>query len=258
MPCPTLQLSSDLLRLRTACALRPHLRAGAPHPSSLTPSASACGSEPDCLIVVSGGSPDSNTSWECQSSWARASASGGASAGMASDSDMGGSPRAAASARSSLDDSGSADVAAVARALLAAGYLVQLRDEAQTERPRDVRRCLQQLRHRFIVCIGARGAAPARSAAPLPAAVGASAGDVAAAAAAAAISEALGGEDEYLADLLVVEPRFREQFVIAHSTPAYDALLEVRGFDTEGLEAGLVGWRFFLVECLTNQSYWTG
>ena len=89
---------------------------------------------------------------------------------------------------------GPADVDAIARALLAGGYLVQLRDEAsappeQRARAKDARRCLQQLRHRFIVCVGALGA-PA-----------------------------------LLPEPLVVEPCFREQFVIAQPTPAYAALL---------------------------------
>jgi uncharacterized protein (TIGR01615 family) len=100
--------------------------------------------------------------------------------------------------RGSLDPGGAVDVEGIARELLAAGYLVQLRDEAAGERPRDVRQCLQQLRHRFVVCMGARGA-----------------GD-----------DCGGEEPHYLAEPLVVEPRFRDQFVIAQPTRAYEALLE--------------------------------
>lgn len=89
------------------------------------------------------------------------------------------------------------DIETIARELLALGYLVQLRDEAQQDKPRDTRSCLQQLRHRFIVCIGVRPSCDA--------------------------------EPQYLAEPLVVEPRFREQFAIAHPTAAYEAMLQVGG-----------------------------
>jgi hypothetical protein len=89
------------------------------------------------------------------------------------------------------------DFEAMARELLAAGYLVQVRDGAQQqERTKTTRSCLQNLRHRFLVCLGWRSGAEA--------------------------------EAEYLAEPLVVEPRFREQFAIAHPTPAYEELLQVR------------------------------
>lgn len=97
---------------------------------------------------------------------------------------------------------------------------MQLRDEAQAERPKDVRQCLQHLRHRFLVCMGARGAA-----ADAPAQQQAAAG---AGAASGFVTDAV-GDAHYLPEPLVVEPRFREQFVIAQLTPAYEALLEVRG-----------------------------
>lgn len=94
-----------------------------------------------------------------------------------------------------LDEAG-LDVEAMACELLAGGYLVQVRDGAQQqERNKTPRSCLQNLRHRYIVCLGVR-----------------SAGD---------------GEPAYLPEPLVVEPRFREQFTIAHPTPAYEALLQV-------------------------------
>ena len=73
---------------------------------------------------------------------------------------------------------------------------MQLRDEAQQDRTKDARNCLQNLRHRFLVCLGYR---------PV--------GD---------------GEPVYLSEPVVVEPRFREQFAIAHPTPAYEATLQVR------------------------------
>lgn len=93
-----------------------------------------------------------------------------------------------------LDEAG-LDVEAMACELLAGGYLVQVRDGAQQqERNKTPRSCLQNLRHRYIVCLGVRGA-----------------GD---------------GEPAYLPEPLVVEPRFREQFTIAHPTPAYEALLQ--------------------------------
>lgn len=88
------------------------------------------------------------------------------------------------------------DVEAMACELLALGYMVQVRDGAQqTERTKTPRSCLQNLRHRYIVCLGVRDAAD--------------------------------GEPAYLPEPLVVEPRFREQFTIAHPTPDYEALLQV-------------------------------
>jgi hypothetical protein len=88
------------------------------------------------------------------------------------------------------------DVEAMACELLAMGYMVQVRDGAQQqERSKTPRSCLQNLRHRYIVCLGVR-----------------SCGD---------------GEPSYLPEPLVVEPRFREQFTIAHPTTVYEALLQV-------------------------------
>lgn len=89
------------------------------------------------------------------------------------------------------------DAEAMACELLALGYMVQVRDGAQQqERSKTPRNCLQNLRHRYIVCLGVR-----------------SCGE---------------GEPSYLPEPLVVEPRFREQFTIAHATQDYQALLQVR------------------------------
>lgn len=89
----------------------------------------------------------------------------------------------------------SMDIEAIACELLASGYLVQVRDGAQQhDRAKTTRSCLQNLRHRFVVCLGWRSSAEA--------------------------------EAEYLAEPLVVEPRFREQFAIAHPTAEYEALLQ--------------------------------
>ena len=62
----------------------------------------------------------------------------------------------------------------------------------------DPRTCLRTLRHRFLVCIGQQAACPAS------------------------------GEPSYVRLPLVVEPRFREQFVIANPSPQYEAMLMVR------------------------------
>lgn len=89
------------------------------------------------------------------------------------------------------------DVEAMACELLASGYLVQVRDGAQQQdRRKNTRSCLQNLRHRFIVCLGWRSSAHA--------------------------------EPEYLPEPLVVEPRFREQFSIAHPSPQFESILQVR------------------------------
>lgn len=102
----------------------------------------------------------------------------------------------AASARPPCSADGGVDIEAVARTLLAAGYLVQLRDGCSSDKAaKDARSCLRNLRHRFLVCIGLR----------------ASSGDV-----------------SYLPVPLVVDPRFREQFTVAHPTPEYDSVLKVR------------------------------
>lgn len=94
-----------------------------------------------------------------------------------------------------LESQSSLDIEAMARELLASGYLVQVRDGAQQERSRNTRSCLQNLRHRYIVCLGWRSSAAS--------------------------------EPEYLPEPLVVEPCLREQFTIAHPTPQYEALLQV-------------------------------
>lgn len=89
------------------------------------------------------------------------------------------------------------DISAMACELLAQGYMVQVRESSgaqQQERSKTPRSCLQSLRHKFIVCLGVRS-----------------------------------DDDEvvYLPQPLVVEPRLRETFAIAHSTPQYEALLQV-------------------------------
>lgn len=207
------KLSQELVRLRALYAV--------PDPSSPDPlDRSLGGSSNGCRTPDDG--PAANGS--------RGSSPGiGACGGGGG----GGSPRGAGS---------STDVDGIARELLAEGYLIQLRDEAAVERPKDVRRCLQQLRHRFIVCIGARAAqmhavpescqwqhggcgcaaaAAGGGGGQSPCVAG---GDVVADA--AAVIEIGGEEARYLPEPLVVEPCFRDQFVIAHATPTYEALLE--------------------------------
>lgn len=109
----------------------------------------------------------------------------------------GGSPNAGAAGVGFLAPESSMDIEAMACELLASGYLVQVRDGAQQqERTKTARSCLQNLRHRFIVCLGWRSSADA--------------------------------EPDYLPEPVIVEPRFREQFAIAHPTAEYEALLQVR------------------------------
>ncbi|KIZ07492.1 hypothetical protein MNEG_0460 [Monoraphidium neglectum] len=189
----TCQLWQDLHHLRaayiTAAPASPDLAADPPSPGlSLGPAAAAAPS----LAVAGAARPGS-------------SGSGG-----------GGD-----SSRGSVDAGGRVDVGAIARDLLAAGYLVQLRDEAAGERRKDARQCLQQLRHRFIVCMGARGAAVERGGGG----GGWPGGGGGGGAGGAHVTDAV-GDTHYLPEPLVVEPRFREQFVIAQPTPAYAALLE--------------------------------
>jgi hypothetical protein len=145
-----------------------------------------------------------------------------------------GAASGSSSARSGLEAAGHVDIEAIACALLAAGYLVQLRDEAPAERPRDARACLQQLRHRFIVCTGARGGT-GDGGGPHHAHAGPGGGPD------PMVTDAV-GDAHYLPEPLVVEPRFREQFVIAQPTPAYEALLEVRG-DRAVWGGGRLGYR---------------
>ncbi|KAI8472883.1 MAG: hypothetical protein J3K34DRAFT_519420 [Monoraphidium minutum] len=205
------KLSLELLRLRGAYAL----------PRSSLDSGSAAGS-----------------AGSSRSSSPRSSSCGGGSPGSGPCSTLSGSG-------SGGGDAGAAvDVEGIARELLAGGYLIQLRDEAAASRgaaaaaasvalggaappgaaagdgrrpaapPRDARRCLQQLRHRFIVCLGGgAGCWPAGGDGPASTATHLAAGD---------------GHLEpcYLPEPLIVEPCFREQFLIAHPTPAYQALLD--------------------------------
>lgn len=155
------------------------------------------------------------------------------------------------------------DVESIARDLLAAGFLVQLWDEGQQgeQRGKDARHCLQQLRHRFVVCIGAQRAGAAAAPGTEAAAAGgigeagpgggcggcrdvsgcgcgcggrgtvAPAGGAGVAACAGCSCECdavvdLMAASEYLPDPLIVEPRFRDQFFIAKPTRGYGELLQ--------------------------------
>lgn len=133
--------------------------------------------------------------------WAQQAASPAAAA------PLGGSPPTTPTSAAAAAAAASAqDIQMLAQQLLAAGFLVQVRDEAPADlsKSRDPRSCLQSLRHCFIVCLGQRPATAEEGPLLLP------------------------PEPEYLEEPLVVEPRLREQFVIAHPTPEYEELLEVR------------------------------
>ncbi|GBF95594.1 hypothetical protein Rsub_08575 [Raphidocelis subcapitata] len=215
------QLLQDLSTLREAYAPAPSRRLPAFPLSSDSEGAPAddapCGADPDA--ATAGSSPRSASSLG-SSPGGRSGASGG----------LFGSGPGSAVASAPLRG----DVEAIACELLAAGYLVQVRDEAgggaagaaaaaAAAARRDARRCLQQLRHRFIVCVGAASAAAAAavsasaSAHPVGAAAGGDGGGV---------LDAAGCGCGLLPEPLVVEPHFREQFVIAHPTPAYEELLQ--------------------------------
>jgi hypothetical protein len=128
---------------------------------------------------------------------------------------------------------GSVDVDAIARELLALGYMVQLRDDAHATdtRAKDPRSCLQTLRHRFIVCIGLN---PRMAPHPLPHPCAQQGGE----AAAQVVVAGAAADPVYLQRPLIVEPCLREQFLIAHPSPAYEALLQV-----SSRPAGLAGGR---------------
>jgi hypothetical protein len=215
----TCQLWQELHRLRAAYALPPSAGAGAgvhaPDGDPAVADASTSGSGSDTVMAPA----PAPAAAAAPCAGAAATADAGGAGGLSRASSGGGS--SAASSRGSLDAGGRLDIEGIARALLAAGYMVQLRDEAPGERPKDVRQCLQQLRHRFIVCTGARGGAGGEHGG------GGAPGGL--------ITDAV-GDAHYLPEPMVVEPRFREQFVIAQPTPAYEALLEV------GRGAGAWGW----------------
>lgn len=90
------------------------------------------------------------------------------------------------------------EIEALASQLMAAGFLVQIRDG--TRHSKDARSCLRTLKHRFLVCLGWQptGAAGSGTLAPTQ-----------------------------LLEPLVVEPRFREQFLIANPSRDYGLLLLV-------------------------------
>ncbi len=90
------------------------------------------------------------------------------------------------------------EIEALASQLMAAGFLVQIRDG--TRHSKDARSCLRTLKHRFLVCLGWQptGAAGSCTLAPTQ-----------------------------LLEPLVVEPRFREQFLIANPSRDYGLLLLV-------------------------------
>ena len=85
-------------------------------------------------------------------------------------------------------------VESFAQELLAAGYLVQVRDECNSQ-TKDTRSCLQKLKHRFIVCIG--------------------------------VMNAEGHQELYFKEPIIVDPRFKEQFLIAQPTKRFQLLLQV-------------------------------
>jgi hypothetical protein len=197
-------LSLELLRLRAAYLVPPSSSLGGPDSDGAAP-LGAGGYSSDGYGASGGSRGSSRSASPCSSC-------------------CGGSPRAPAAP---AGGGGPVDVEGVARELGAAGYLVHVQDEAPRERrPRDARRCLQQLRHRFILCLGARG----RGSHSPPGGGGGGGGggcndgdDVNDG---SGVGVDGGGEPLYLPEPLVVEPCLREQFVIAHPTPAYTALLE--------------------------------
>jgi uncharacterized protein (TIGR01615 family) len=237
------RLTQDLDRLRASYARGP-----ASSLSSLPLDAPASGDypAPSSASASASASPNSAPLRAAASASASASAAAGASPCSSSDggSSFGGSPSELLPGEL-LDDGDASDVAGLTRELLAAGYLVQLRDEAADARPRDARSCLHQLRHRFIFCLGARqhwgdALPPPAACAGFPANPTSDArnlGDQQArhrpplaswpsADGRHAVFEAAGGDDgQLLPEPLVVEPSFRDQFVIAHPTPAYTELL---------------------------------
>lgn len=80
--------------------------------------------------------------------------------------------------------------------LLGRGFLVQIRDGASEQAGHGApRNCLRTLRHRFLVCTGYHAAGHP--------------------------------EPVMVRDPLIVEPRWKEQFLIANPTLQYDAIIQV-------------------------------
>ncbi|GLC49641.1 hypothetical protein PLESTB_000270400 [Pleodorina starrii] len=104
------------------------------------------------------------------------------------------------------------EIELLASELASDGFRVQILDG--TRLSRDARSCLRTLKHRFLVCLG-QVVPPRRRSAQ---------GSEAPAAAAAGVAAAAGPSEPPL-DPLVVELRFREQFLIASPTRDYERLL---------------------------------
>lgn len=145
------------------------------------------------------------------------------------------------------------EIEALATELLGAGFVVQLLDG--TRLSRDTRSCLRTLKHRFLVCVGwdrpahapgaATGTAAGAGAASGLASSGIS-GDGACGSGSGSDGhghrqggQGLGQGDSQPHEPLVVEVRFREQFLIAHPTRGYEQLLLVRGPSRAGREGRL-------------------
>ncbi|KAG2502180.1 hypothetical protein HYH03_000667 [Edaphochlamys debaryana] len=104
------------------------------------------------------------------------------------------------------------EVEALAAELTAAGFVVRILDG--TRMSKDARSCLRTLKHSFLVCLGWNRPA---AAAPGPAApAGAGSG---------AAQEQGSGQPVQPCEPLVVELRFREQFLIANPTRDYEHML---------------------------------
>ncbi|PNH07110.1 hypothetical protein TSOC_006448 [Tetrabaena socialis] len=134
----------------------------------------------------------------------------------------------------------SSEIEALAAALLFEGYLVHARDG--TRHSRDARACLRTLKHRFLVCLGWAAAAAPRQHEQLQQqqqqgqgqreqqqqqqqhqGQGQQQGQQQ-----QQEGQELERSSQKLREPLVVEPRFREQFLIANPTRDYERLLMVR------------------------------
>lgn len=92
---------------------------------------------------------------------------------------------------------GAGDVELLATEMLARGYLVQVR--VGSNQGKDARACLRKLTHKFLVCIGYQHDEPSLA----------------------------GCGQHLLPEPLVLEPRFKEHFFIAHPTAGFEALVKV-------------------------------
>ncbi|KAG2445135.1 hypothetical protein HYH02_008603 [Chlamydomonas schloesseri] len=120
------------------------------------------------------------------------------------------------------------EIEALATELLGAGFVVQLLDG--TRLSRDTRSCLRTLKHRFLVCVGwDRPATHTAVGTGVGAGVAAGAGAGGVSGGSSGVcgsgSEGQAGQDSQPTEPLVVEVRFREQFLIAHPTRGYEQLL---------------------------------